>query len=49
MEINLVVAVNNIKVQAFKYYISTFGGVGDLSQTAGTADALEGGAGSKPN
>ena len=29
----------------FKYYVSTFGGVGGLSQNADTADALEGGGG----
>ena len=28
---------------AFKYYVSTFEGVGGLSQNADTADALEGG------
>ena len=33
---------------AFKYYVSTFGGGGGLSQNADTADALEEGGGSKP-
>ena len=32
----------------FKYCISVFGRVGGLSQNADTADALEGGGGSKP-